>query len=260
MTLLSLSAPSVIAHRGGSKLRPENTLAAFEHAVALGVDACECDVHLSADGEVVVIHDPTLDRTTNTHGPVERMTMRELAQVDAAHAFGTEAGFPFRDRGIGVPRLVDLLDRFRGLPWVVEIKGERPEVAERVVGVLRDLNAFDRVVVGAFSQTVLDVVRRLAPRVPTGASSLEARASARRAYFRLPIGRRPFDVLQVPYRAKGRVVFGEPLVRVARRAGMPVHAWVIDEPGDMRRLLDWGVTGLISDRPDLALEAVKART
>jgi glycerophosphoryl diester phosphodiesterase len=255
--LLSLSKPSAIAHRGGSKLRPENTLAAFEHAVSLGVDACECDVHLSADGEVVVIHDATLDRTTNALGSVERMTARELAQVDAAHAFGADAGFPFRDRGFGVPRLADLLDRFRGLPWVVEIKGDRADVAGRVVRLIRDLNAFDRVLIGAFSQNVLNAVRTLAPRLPTGASSLEARAAAGRAYVRLPIGRARFDVLQVPYRAKGREVFAEPFVRLARRAGTPVHAWVIDDPGDMRRLLDWGVTGLISDRPDLALAAVK---
>jgi glycerophosphoryl diester phosphodiesterase len=255
--LLSLLRPSAVAHRGGSKLRPENTVAAFEHAVSLGVDACECDVHLSADGEVVVIHDATLDRTTNAHGPVAGLTARELAQVDSGHAFGADTGFPFRDRGLGVPRLADLLDRFRDLPWVVEIKGDRADVAWRVVALLRDLNALDRVVIGAFSHTVLHAVRTLAPRLPTGASSLEARAAARRAYFRVPIGRPRFDVLQVPYRAKGREVFREPLVRFARRAGTPVHAWVIDEPDDMRRLLDWGVTGLISDRPDLALEVVR---
>lgn len=254
--LLSLSRPSAIAHRGGSKLRPENTLAAFEHAVSLGVDACECDVHVSADGEVVVIHDATLDRTTNAHGSVERMTARELAQVDAAHAFGADAGFPFRDRGVGVPRLADLLDRFRSVPWIVEIKGDRPDVAARVVALIRDLRAFDRVVIGAFSQDVLNAVRTLAPRLPTGASSREARTAVRRAYFRLPIGRARFDILQMPHRIHGAEVFGEPFVRLARRAGTPVHVWVVDEPGDMRRLLEWGVTGLISDRPDLALEAV----
>ncbi|HKW03174.1 MAG TPA: glycerophosphodiester phosphodiesterase [Vicinamibacterales bacterium] len=255
--LLSLSRPSAIAHRGGAKLRPENTLAAFEHAVSLGVAACECDVHVSADGEVVVIHDATLDRTTNAHGPVEQMTARELARVDAAHGFGADAGFPFRDRGVGVPRLADLLDRFRGLPWIVEIKGDRPDVAARVVKVVRDLRAFERVLIGSFSQDVLHAVRTLAPRLPTGASSLEARAAVRRAYFRLPIGRPRFDVLQMPLRIKGHEVFGETFVRFARRAGTPVQVWVVDEPGDMRRLLDWGVTGLISARPDLALAAVR---
>ena len=157
-----------------------------------------------------------------------------------------------------MPRLADLLDRFHSVPWIVEVKGGRPEVAARVVALIRDLGAFDRVVIGSFSQDVLNAVRRLAPRLPTGASSLEARAAVRRAYFRLPIGRPRFDILQMPHRLKGHEVFGEPFVQLARRAGTPVHVWVVDDPGDMRRLLDWGVTGLISDRPDLALAAVRS--
>lgn len=255
--LLSLSTRAAIAHRGGSKLRPENTFAAFEHAVSLGVDGCECDVHLSADDDVVVIHDATLDRTTNVQGPVERMTARELAQVDAGHAFGADAGFPCRDRGIGVPRLADLLDAFRDVPWIIEIKGDRPDLAKRVVALLRDQRALDRVIIGSFSQVALDAIRTLSPRLATGASGPEARAAARRAFFRLPIGRQRFDVLQVPYRWKGRQMFGEALVRLARQASTPVHVWVVDEPAEMSRLLDWGVTGLISDRPDLAIQAVK---
>jgi glycerophosphoryl diester phosphodiesterase len=237
--LLSL-APIVVAHRGGAKLRPENTFAAFDHAVSLGVAACECDVHVSSDDEVVVIHDATLDRTTNAKGPVAGRTARELADV-------------------GVPRLADLLDRHRGVEWIVEIKGERPEVAARTVRVLRDANAVDRVVVGAFSQVVLDAVRKIAPGVATGASSREARAAARRAWFHMPWGRRPFQALQVPFRVRGREVFGEAFVRQARHASIPVHVWVVDEPDDMRRLLSWGVSGLITDRPDLALREITAR-
>jgi glycerophosphoryl diester phosphodiesterase len=238
--LLSLADPIAIAHRGGAKLRPENSAAAFDHAVSLGVSACECDVHLSSDGEVVVIHDATLDRTTNAKGPVSGRTARELADI-------------------GVPRLADLLDRHRGVEWIVEIKGERPDLAERTVGVLRDLDALDRVLVGSFSQLSLDTVRRIVPTVATGASSREAHAAARRALFRLPWGRRRFQALQVPFRVRGREVFGESFVRQARRASIPVHVWVVDEPSDMRRLLSWGVTGLISDRPDIALQEINAR-
>src|SRR5262245_23053736 len=109
--LFSLTDLSAIAHRGGSKLRPENTVAAFDHAVSLGVDAFECDVHLSRDGEPVVIHDPTLDRTTDAAGPVRNLTTAELADVDAGHQFNPAAGFPFRGRVGGVPRLADLLRR-----------------------------------------------------------------------------------------------------------------------------------------------------
>lgn len=238
--LRSLADPIAIAHRGGARLRPENSAAAFDHAVSLGVTACECDVHLSSDGEVVVIHDATLDRTTNAQGSVSARTARELANI-------------------GVPRLAELLDRHRGVEWIVEIKGERPDLAERTVGVLRDLHAVDRVVVGSFSQLSLDTVRRIAPNIATGASSREAHAAARRALLRLPWGRRRFQTLQVPFRVRGREIFGESFVREARRASIPVHAWVVDEPSDMRRLLSWGVTGLISDRPDIALREINAR-
>lgn len=238
--LLSLADPIAIAHRGGAKLRPENSAAAFDHAVSLGVTACECDVHLSSDGEVVVIHDATLDRTTKATGSVSARTARELAEI-------------------GVPRLAELLDRHRGVEWIVEIKGDSPDLAARTVAVLRDLNAIDRVLVGSFSQVSLDAVRGMAPQLATGASSREAHAAARRALFRLPWGRPRFQTLQVPFRVRGREIVGESFVRQARRASIPVHVWVVDEPSDMRRLLSWGVTGLISDRPDLALREINAR-
>lgn len=258
MRLLSTNDVSVVAHRGGAKLRPENTLAAFDHAASLGVDACECDVRVSRDGEVVVIHDPTVDRTTNAHGSVEAFTAAELARMDAGYQFGADAGFPWRERGAGVPRLADVLDRHRLLPWIIEIKGDRPEAAERVIQTLRKLDALDRVVIGGFSQVVLEAVRALAPEVPTGASSQEARSAARRAFFRLPIRPRGYLAFQVPLRIRGREVFGEPFVRRARQAALPVHCWVIDEAADIRRLRDWGVTGFITDRPDIAKETLDA--
>src|SRR5262245_29945224 len=93
--------PVAIAHRGGSKRRPENTLVAFSHALSVGVDAVECDVRLSRDGQPVVIHDETLDRTTDRTGRVAALTAAELAQVDAAHHFGAAEGFPFRAHGVG---------------------------------------------------------------------------------------------------------------------------------------------------------------
>ena len=259
-SLLSLKTRVVIAHRGGAKLGPENTLVAFDQAIALGVDGCECDVHLSADGDAVVIHDASLDRTTNAQGPVEARTVKELAQIDAGFTFAADGSFPFRDRGIGIPRLVDLLDRHRSVPWVIEIKGERVDLVRAVIRIVSDLGAEDRVIIGGFSHIAMDAVRRLAPRVATGASRREARRATRRAWFRLPPGRHAFSVLQMPLRVAGREVFGEPFVRYARRSSVPVHAWVIDDPNDMTRLTGWGVTGLITDRPDVALATAGRET
>src|SRR5579864_6919321 len=121
--LLALDRVVAIAHRGGSRLRPENTLAAFDHALTLGVDGLECDVHLSSDGEVVVIHDDRLDRTTNASGPVAARTAADLGRLDAGFRFDEAAGFPYRGCGIGVPRLADLLDRAASVPLIIEIKG-----------------------------------------------------------------------------------------------------------------------------------------
>src|SRR5512138_1136096 len=106
--------PAVFAHRGGSALAPENTMAAFERGLALGADGIELDVHLSRDGVVVVHHDASVDRTTNCAGSVADLTADELARLDAGYRFQNVSGeYPFRGRGVGVPRLSDVLSRFR---------------------------------------------------------------------------------------------------------------------------------------------------
>ena len=235
--LMSLSTVVAIAHRGGSKLRPENTIPAFEHAVSLGVDALECDVHLSRDGEVVVIHDPTLDRTTNTHGEVGAWRAHDLAQLDAAHQFAPERQFPYRAQGIGVPRLEDVLRRWPEIPVVVEIKGERAALAGRVLEVIHENRASERVIVGGFSQAVLSEVRRLAPQLVTSASSAEVQAALRRSYFLISPRRTGFNLFQAPVRLRGQSILTRQFVRTARRAGIPVQAWIVDEEDEMRRLV-----------------------
>ena len=251
--LLSSVAVSAIAHRGGSKLRPENTMAAFDHAATLGVDGLECDVRLSRDGVPVVIHDDTLDRTTDATGPVSARTAGELGRVDAGYRFGSDSGFPFRGRGFGVPALVDLLARHPTLPFVVEIKGDVPLAVPTVLEAIDRAGARERVIVGGFSQNVLDEVRRRAPDVPTSASRAEVASAVRRTRFWLKPRRGAFRLMQAPYYFRGRRIFGARFVAGVRRAGLPVQAWIVDDEADMRRLIEWGVTGLISDRPDIAV-------
>jgi glycerophosphoryl diester phosphodiesterase len=255
--LLSLEAPSVIAHRGGSALRPENTMLAFDQAAVLGVDALECDVHLSRDDEVVVIHDATLERTTDAAGPVVARTAAELASVDAGYRFGPDQGFPYRGQGAGVPRLADLLRRHPTMPVIVEIKGDEPRTAQRTVDVLEEAGVLERVILGGFSPKVMETVRRRVPILPTGASRVDVQSALRRSYFGLAPRTAGYRVFQVPLRLEGREVLSRRFVRSARRGGIPVHAWVIDRPEDMRRLLDWGATGIITDRPDVAMGVVR---
>jgi len=253
--LLSFSPPVVIAHRGGSALNPENTAAAFAHAVTLGVDAVECDVRISRDDQVVVIHDDTVDRTTDRTGRVADLTADELAKTDAGYRFGAAAGFPRRGQGIGVPRLVDLLARWPDMPFVVEIKGDRVGDVPRVIEAVRQARADDRVILGGFDFGVVRAVRALAPELVTSASTPEVRAALRRAVFGLAPRPTGYQVFQVPYVFRGRRVLRRSAVRAARRAGVPVHVWIVDDPAEMRLLLKWGVVGLISDRPDLAVAA-----
>jgi glycerophosphoryl diester phosphodiesterase len=257
--LLSRARPVAIAHRGGARLRPENTMVAFEHAVSLGVDALECDAHLSRDGEAVVIHDDTLDRTTDGVGPVAACTADELARLDAGCRFQGDEGGPFRGREVGVPRLRDLLRRFLSVPLVIEIKGEDLRTAHRIVDLVLEHQAADRVIVGGFSHAVLSAVRQRCPALTTSASAVEVRAALRRAYLWLPPGSGACRVFQIPLRLRGRRVLTRRFVRALHRGTRPVHAWIVDQPAEMRMLLDWGVTGLISDRPDHAVRVVAER-
>lgn len=257
MTLLSLEHVVAIAHRGGSLLRPENTIVAFDHAVALGVDGLECDVQLSRDGEVVIIHDPTVDRTTGGSGAVADFTADELARMDAGAKFGADSGWPYRGQDIGVPTLRSFLARYQNLPLVVEVKGDDPDVADRALTLIRDARAEDRVIICGFSQRVLAHVRRVAPHIPTSASRPEVQSARVRSFFGVKPRVTGYEVLQVPLRFRERRVLWSGYVRAARRADVPVHAWIVDQLEDLQTVIGWGVTGLISDRPDLAIEAAR---
>jgi glycerophosphoryl diester phosphodiesterase len=266
------SRPLVYAHRGGSALRPENTIASFDHGLSLGADGLELDVHLSRDGVVVVHHDDTLDRTTGGAGPLSARTAAELASVDAGYWFtpliapGARGGnvgkagaeeFPFRGQGLGVPRLREVLDRYPGVPIIIELKVNQPELAHRTIDDLRAAGAVDRVSLGSFGWRVLNAARAYEPRIPTGASQEEARWALYRSWIGWPLGRPSYRELQVPERSGATTIISPRFIAHAQRAGLPVKVWTVDDPDDLRRLIRWGVDGLITDRPDLAVAAVR---
>ena len=258
MTLLTFDRVVAIAHRGGSALRPENTILAFDHAASLGVDGLECDVQLSRDGEVVVIHDPTVQRTTDGTGAVKDFTADELARLDAGAQFGADRRWPYRGHGIGIPTFRSVLKRYRELPLVVEVKSDQPEVADRALALIREADAEDRVILAGFSHTVVAHVRRVAPHIPTSGSRPEVQSALLRSWLWMKPRLTGYRLLQVPFRFRGRQVLTRGYVRAARRAGIPVHSWIVDRPEDLQAMIDWGVTGLISDRPDLAVEAARS--
>ena len=247
------------AHRGGAALRPENTIASFDNGLSLGADGCEFDVHLSRDGVVVVHHDATLDRTTNARGPVSALTADELGAVDAAHWFRAEDGtsFPFRGQGIGILRLRDVLGRYPGIPFIIELKVNLPELARRAVDEVREAGAVERVSFGSFGRRVLSALRAYEPRIPTGASREEARWALYRSWVHWPSGRPAYRELQVPERSGSTTIVSPRFIEYAHRANLPVKVWTVNERADIRRLVDWGVDGIISDRPDIAVAVVR---
>jgi glycerophosphoryl diester phosphodiesterase len=246
--------PLVFAHRGGRELGPENTIEAFDRGVAAGAEGLELDVHLSADGVAVVHHDAELDRCTNRQGPLAALTAAALRDVDAAWSFDERGGFPLRGRGIGVPALADVLGRYPAIAVIVEIKAATAETAHAVVGAIHGARAIDRVCVGSFSQIALDAVRALDPHIATSASSDESRRALYRSWCGAGIRRRPpYRAFQVPEHAGRLTVVTPQFIRAVHGRNLPIQVWTVNAEADMRRLLDWGVDGLITDRPDLAV-------
>jgi glycerophosphoryl diester phosphodiesterase len=231
--------PLVFAHRGGSALKPENTIEAFDHGIALGCDGLELDVHLSRDGHVVVHHDRLLDRTTSLTGPLIARTADELQTAR-------------------VPLLADVLGRYRSVRVIIEMKVNSAGFAERVVEVIRAAGAIDRVCLGSFGRRVLRAARALEPRVATSAAREEVRWALYRSWCGWPVSRVGYAGYQVPeFSGRTRVV-SRRFVAGAHASGLGVQVWTVDSIDEARRLLAWGVDALITDRPDIIVPLVRA--
>jgi glycerophosphoryl diester phosphodiesterase len=255
--------PLVFAHRGGAALRPENTMAAFDHGLALGADGIELDVHLSRDGIVVVHHDDTLDRTTDARGPIAARTADELARVDAGYWFtptagGAPAEYPFRGQQIGIPALAAVLERHVDARVIIELKTAEAELARRTIDQVRGAGAAGRVVLGSFHGRALAAARKYAPDIPTGAASEETRWALYRSRVRWPLGRTKYREFQVPERSGATTIVTPQFIAHAHRAGLPVRVWTVNERSDIVRLLEWGADSVISDRPDVAVDVIRA--
>jgi glycerophosphoryl diester phosphodiesterase len=252
---LELPAPWLVAHRGGSALAPENTLAAFDRAVALGADAIETDVRLSADGVVMVFHDEDTERLTGTAGSIEARTAAEIAELDAAFSFSPDGGgsHPLRGAGLRVPTLAEALRRYPRMRFNVDAKGPEPALADALARTIQEARAEDRVCVGSFLDAQAERLGALLPGVcrflPEGAATmhvLAARSGA--APVGLPAG---YDLADLPARIGDTVVIDPPVLEHFHRLGIPVHVWTVDREDEMLELLALGVDGIVTDRPDV---------
>ncbi len=252
--------PLVMAHRGGAGLWPENTMHSFERAVDLGVDVLETEIHSTADNILVLMHDSTVDRTTNGSGPISAFTLEELKTLDAGYNWSADCGqtFPFRGSGITVPTLEEV---FTALPTVrinIDIKQEKPSLVASLCETIRTFDMVDRVMVASFSAKVLKAFRRVCPEVATSAGTGEvALFYVMNLVFLGRVYRSPFQAFQIPEYSSGLRVLTKKFVKTAHGLNLAVHVWTVNETTDMQRLLDLGVDGIVTDYPDRLISLLR---
>ncbi|MBP7961321.1 MAG: hypothetical protein KBG20_04795 [Caldilineaceae bacterium] len=237
----------IYAHRGARRAAPENTMPAFQKALEMGVDGIELDVHLSADGDLVVIHDFTVDKTTSGSGRVERFTTAQLAALDAGSHFSPAFA------GVGVPTLAQVLDLIGDRCIVnIEIKSEDPEGGNQVApvaAVIRERNLYDQVIVSSFNPISLIAMRHTDPRIALGL-----------LYYRpLPVYLRVAWMTAIiapqAIHPEYRLIDAETMAW-GRTHGCNVNTWTVNEIEDARRLAALGVDVLMSDVPDELMAAL----
>jgi len=254
--------PMVIAHQGGEGLRPSNTMLAFENAVALGVDVLEMDVHSTADGALVLIHDDTVDRTTDGTGRVNDLTLAEIQQLDAGDYWTPDDGatYPYRGQGARIPTLDEVLTAFPQMKFNIEIKQTEPTIATSLCEALRAHGLTERTLVASFHPTAMDEFRAACPEVATSMVEDEIRPFyILNMAFLGRLYQPPGAAFQVPEYSGDRLVLSPRFVRGAQSNNVAVHPWTIDDPADMARFLDMGVDGIITDRPDIMIEVLEER-
>jgi glycerophosphoryl diester phosphodiesterase/membrane-associated phospholipid phosphatase len=262
---------SVIAHAGAQGHAPSNTLEAFELALEQGADVLEMDLQLTADDEVVVIHDGTVDRTTDGEGAVREMTLAELKELDAGWYFeDDESGHLFRGQGVEIPTLAEVFEAFENTPMVIELKLDGgTAIIQEVVDLVVEHDRRELVTIASFDEDYLGPVREQLPGVPTNMPESESTAF----YIRQLVGLHPWwqppgalfqvpethDASLGPLELEDTTVPTPRFVRAAERLGLDVHVWTVNEPDAFHRLLDAGVHGIITDYPDRLVEVIEER-
>lgn len=254
-----LPYPLVIAHQGGDGLWPGDTLYAFEHAAELGADVLEMDLHITADGVLVINHDETVDRTTDGTGEIEAMTLDQIKALDAGYEWSNDNGstFPFRSMGIMIPTLEEVFQTFPDYRMTIEIKKTTGSMAVPFCNMIRAYNMQDKIVVASFYDERMAEFRQVCPEVATSSAKDEttvfvllSKAFLGRLYSP------KFFTLQVPEESGGITIMTAQFVRAAHERNLRVEPWTIDDPEQMRLYIDWGVDGIMTDRPDVMLEVL----
>ncbi len=254
----------VLAHGGGQRLWPDNTMRAFGGAADIGADVLEIDVHQDADGVFRVLHDSTVDRTTDGAGAVASLTGAEISRLDAGYRWtvngpssAATGEFPYRGQGVTIPTLAEVLAGSPNMAVNIELKQDSEAAGRALCQQLRESGNALRVMVASFHSKPLRAFRQACPEVATSASRTEVTlfyvlARARLAAVYSP----PFQAVQVPVAQGGLTVVTPHFIEAAQARNLRVQVWTINERAEMDRLLAMGIDGLITDRPDRALAAL----
>ena len=275
-----------MAHQGGEIEAPSNTMFAFKTAIMKGADVLELDVHATSDGEIVVIHDATVDRTTNGSGAVDEMTLEEIRQLDAAHwfvpncgtchgrpdsaytyrGFAIGQGAPRKMKGLGpddfkIPTLREVLETFPDTLINIEIKATAPDTVpyeDKLAALLAEYGRADDTIVVSFLDHAVEVFKTLAPEVNTATGTGQAAlfwASSQGPAPGSPSLRH--QALQVPIVFNGITVVTPEFVEEAHANGLAVHVWTVNDQAEMEWLIEIGVDGIMTDRPTLLENVLK---
>ena len=264
------------AHQGGSFEGPSSTLYAIEQAVKLGATAVELDVHATKDRHVVVCHDETVDRTTNHHGEISNLTLDEIREMDNSYWWiEGEAVSPDHDaaeyllrgrapqnRAFGIATLQEVANAFPNVPLNLDIKRTAPEVEpyeQLLADELRRLERMTSVIVASFSDDAIHAFRAVAPEILTSAATTETAEFFYASHGGSTLPELPACALQVPATFGDIAVVDDILIQAAHKSGMAVHVWTINDADEMKRLIDLGVDGIITDTPSTLVALLRER-
>jgi len=255
-----VTAPQVIAHQGGDGVWPGDTLFAFERAVEIGADVLEMDAHITKDGHIILMHDETVDDTTDGTGLIEEMTLDELKQLDAAYDWSKDDGqtYPYRGQGIQVTALAEVFEKFPQMRYAIEIKKSGIPVEQPLCDLIRQYNMQDKVLIASFHDEVMQNFRATCPEVATSASRGEVtKFVILGKVFLSGLVAPGYEAIQPPFDPQESYnipIMTKRFIREAHAKNIKVEPWTVDDPELMEQYIEWGVDGIITDRPDLMVE------
>jgi glycerophosphoryl diester phosphodiesterase len=255
-----LRKPAVIAHQGGDGVWPGDTMFAFQNALDLGVDVLEMDLHITKDNALVLIHDETVDRTTDGTGEIESMTIDELKELDAGYDWSSDEGttFPFRGQGITIPTLEEVFTAFPEMHMTIEIKKSNNSMIKPFCEMIQEYKMEAKVIVASFYDDKMKEFRKECPDVATSSAKNETTVFVLLSKVFISGFYSPtFYSLQVPEESSGITVMTEAFIRAAHERNLAVEPWTINEEETMRKFIEWGVDGIMTDRPDIMVEILR---